>query len=84
MRRRPGVRRRARGGSPALCITARPRLGCDVTSARLQLYAATTSQAGYAVRAVGVGGWSDGTITDSTAPAPGPVVATSGPVAHYT
>ena len=43
------------GGSPALCITARPRLAGDVTLARLQLYAATTSQAGYAVRGRGRG-----------------------------
>jgi hypothetical protein len=84
------------GSSPALRTTARPRLersylrfavaglSGDVTAARLRLYAATTSRAGYAVRAVAAGNWSEGTITYATAPAPGGIVATSGPVASDT
>jgi hypothetical protein len=84
------------GSSPALRTTAHPRLersylrfavidlSGDVTAARLRLYAATTSRAGYAVRAVAAGKWSEGAITYATAPAPGPVVATSGPVAPDT
>jgi hypothetical protein len=82
------------GSSPALRTNARPRLersylrfavaglSGDGAAARLRLYAATTSRAGYAVRAVAAGNWFEGTITYATAPAPGPVVATSGPVAR--
>ena len=81
------------GSSPALRTAARPRLersylrfavvglSGDVTAARLRLYAATASRAGYAVHAVAAGGWAEGTITYATAPAPGGIVATSGPVA---
>jgi hypothetical protein len=84
------------GSSPALRTTARPRLersylrfavaglSGDVTAARLRLYAATASRAGYAVRAIAAGGWAEGTITYATAPAPGGIVATSGPVASDT
>jgi hypothetical protein len=84
------------GSSPALRTTARPRLersylrfavtglSGDVTAARLRLYAATASRAGYAVRAIAAGGWAEGTITFATAPAPGRIVATSGPVASDT
>ena len=84
------------GSSPALRTTARPRLersylrfavarlSGDVTAARLRLYAATASRAGYAVRAIAAGGWTEGTITYATAPAPGRIVATSGPVASDT
>jgi hypothetical protein len=84
------------GSSPALRTTARPRLersylrfavaglSGDVTAARLRLYAATASRAGYAVRAIAAGGWAEGTITYATAPAPGRIVATSGPVASDT
>jgi hypothetical protein len=43
-----------------------------------------TSRAGYAVRTVAAGSWFEGTITYATAPAPAPVVATSGPVARDT
>jgi hypothetical protein len=53
-----------------------------VTAARLQLYAETSSRVGYAVRTVAAGRWTEETITYSTAPTPGPVAATSGPVAR--
>jgi hypothetical protein len=84
------------GSSPALRTTARPRLersylrfavtglSGDVTAARLRLYAATASRAGYAVHAVAAGGWAESTITYATAPAPSGIVATSGPVASDT
>jgi hypothetical protein len=84
------------GDSPALRTSARPRLersylrfavaglSGDVTAARLRLYAATASRAGYAARPVAAGGWTEGAVTYATAPAPGPVVATSGPVAPDT
>jgi hypothetical protein len=84
------------GSGPALRTTARPRLersylrfavaglSGDVTAARLRLYAATASRAGYAVHAIPAGGWSEGTITYARAPAPGGIVATSGPIASDT
>ena len=84
------------GSSPVLRTTARPRLersylrfdvageAGDVTAARLRLYAATASRAGHAARAIAAGGWAEGTITYATAPAPGRIVATSGPVASDT
>jgi hypothetical protein len=84
------------GRSPALRTTAHPRLersflrfavsglSGDITAARLRLYAATASRAGYAVRAIAVGGWAEGTITFVTVQAPGGIVATSGPVASDT
>jgi hypothetical protein len=52
-----------------------------VTSASLRLYAETASLDGFAVRTVATTPWSEGTITYANAPTPGPIVATSGPVA---
>jgi len=80
------------GSSPALRTDAFPRpersylrfaivrLPGAVAAARLRLYAETTSQAGYAVHSVPSGNWREDSITFATAPTPGPVVATSGPV----
>jgi hypothetical protein len=83
------------GSSLTLRTTARPRLERSYLRfadrplrrrhrARLRLYAATASRAGYAVRAIAAGGWAEGTIAYATAPAPGGIVATSGPVASDT
>jgi hypothetical protein len=52
-----------------------------VTSASLRLYAETVSPDGFAVRTVAATPWSEATITYANAPTPGPIVATSGPVA---
>jgi hypothetical protein len=80
--------------TPALRTDAYPRsersylrfavaqLGGTVVTARLRLYAETASRTGYAVRTVAAGDWSENKITYATAPTPGPVVATSGPVAR--
>jgi hypothetical protein len=82
------------GGSPALRTSSSPRLERsylrfavtqlpgEVTSARLRLYAETASRSGYAVRTVAGGSWTEATVTYATAPAPGRVVASSGPVAR--
>ena len=82
------------GGSPALRTSSSPRLERsylrfavtqlpgEVTSARLRLYAETASRRGYSVRTVAGGSWTEATITYATAPAPGRVVASSGPVAR--
>jgi hypothetical protein len=81
------------GTSPALRTDAFPRaersylrfavqLPGTVTGAKLRLYTETTSRTGYTVRGVAGGDWSEDKITFATAPAPGPVVATSGPVAR--
>jgi hypothetical protein len=82
------------GASPALRTSSSPRLERsylrfavtqlpgEVTSARLRLYAETASRSGYAVRTVAGGSWTEATITYATAPAPGRVVASSGPVAR--
>jgi hypothetical protein len=79
-------------GTPALRTDAFPRtertylrfavsqLDGAVTAARLRLYAETGSQLGYAVRGVSSHDWAEKEITWATAPAPGPVVATSGGV----
>ncbi len=80
--------------TPALRTDAYPRsersylrfavaqLGGAVITAKLRLYAETASQTGYAVRTVAAGDWSEDKITYATAPTPGPVVASSGPVAR--
>jgi hypothetical protein len=52
----------------------------EVAGARLRLYAETGSRTGFAVRTVPEGTWSENTITYANAPAPGPVVASSGRV----
>jgi hypothetical protein len=82
------------GGSPALRTSSSPRLERsylrfavtqlpgEVTSARLRLYAETASRRGYSVRTVAGGSWTEATVTYATAPAPGRVVASSGPVAR--
>jgi hypothetical protein len=57
------------------------RLAGAVTAASLRLYAETTSRTGYAVHTT-AGGWSEKKITYTTAPTPGPAVATSGPIAR--
>jgi hypothetical protein len=84
------------GGSPALRTSAHRRLERsylrfavaqlpgEVTAARLRLYAETASRHGYAVRTVTSRNWSESTITYATAPTPGRVVATSGPVERDT
>jgi hypothetical protein len=51
-----------------------------VVAARLLLYAETASLSGYAVRGVAGRDWTEHKLTYATAPQPGPVVATSGPV----
>jgi hypothetical protein len=51
-----------------------------VTAARLQLYAESGTQGGYAVREVVGGDWSEGEITYATAPPLGRVLARSGSV----
>jgi len=80
--------------TPALRTDAFPRsersylrfavaqLAGAVTAARLRLYAETASRTGYAVRTVAGKDWTEDKITYATAPTPGPVVATSGPVAR--
>jgi hypothetical protein len=84
------------GGGPALRTGARPRLersylrfaitqlSGEITAARLRLYAETASRTGYAVRTVAGKDWTEATITYATAPTPGGIVATSGPVARDT
>ena len=52
----------------------------EVAAARLRLYAETSSRTGFAVRTVPEGTWAENVITYANAPAPGPVVATSGRV----
>jgi hypothetical protein len=78
--------------TPALRTDAYPRtertylrfavtgLDGEVTGARLQLYAETSSRSGFAVRTIPAGSWAEHAITYVNAPAPGPVVATSGRV----
>jgi hypothetical protein len=80
------------GGSSTLRIDASPRtersylhfdlrqLAGMVNTATLRLYAQTGSGAGYAVHTVMAADWTESTITYANAPAPGPVVASSGPV----
>jgi hypothetical protein len=82
--------------TPALRTDAFPRtehsflrfavaqLAGTVTAARLRLYAETTSRTGYAVHTLAGGNWTEDKITYATAPTPGPVVATSGPIARDT
>jgi hypothetical protein len=86
------------GGSPTLRTDASPetersylhfdlrQLAGRVNAATLRLYAQTGSRTGYAVRTVTATGWTESTITYANAPAPGPVVASSGRVAgdHWT
>jgi hypothetical protein len=85
------------GRTRALRVDASPRsertflrfrvagLPGSVTEARLRLYAETASQGGFTVRTVvAATGWTEDTITYANAPAPGSVVATSGPVASKT
>jgi hypothetical protein len=84
------------GRAPALQTDAFPKakrsylrfkvtdLAGAVIAARLRLYAETASQGGFAVRTVAATGWTEDTITYANAPAPGSMVATSGPVAGDT
>jgi hypothetical protein len=58
------------------------QLAGAVTAARLRLYGETGSRTGFAVRTVAGGDWAEDEITYANAPAPGPVVAASGPVAR--
>jgi hypothetical protein len=58
------------------------QLDGEVTAARLRLYAETGSRTGFAVGTVPEGTWAENAITYATAPAPGPIVATSGRVAR--
>jgi hypothetical protein len=80
------------GSSPVLRTDAFPRpersylrftvaqLAGTVSAARLRLYAENASPTGYAIRTVAAGDWTENKISYATAPALGPVVATSGPV----
>jgi hypothetical protein len=78
--------------TPALRTNAYPRtersylrfavtgLDGEVADARLRLYAETGSRTGFAIRSIPQGSWAENTITYANAPAPGPVVASSGRV----
>jgi hypothetical protein len=67
---RPKVRR------SYLCFDLADLSG-TVVKATLRLYSKDTSRTGFAVHAVSDNSWSEQTITYRTAPAPGPVVATT-------
>jgi glycoprotein endo-alpha-1,2-mannosidase len=56
-----------------------PVLGVTVDRVVLRLRATSTSAPGFDVRTATDNGWNEGTITYSTAPPVGPVVASSGP-----
>jgi Hypothetical glycosyl hydrolase family 15 len=58
------------------------QLGGTVIKATLRLYAQHANALGYTVRSVASTSWTEGTITYANAPAPGPTVARSGPVAR--
>jgi hypothetical protein len=82
------------GDSPALRTDGFPKsessylrfrvahLGGPVITGRLRLYAEKASRSGFTVRTVAATGWTEDKITYANAPTPGPVVATSGPVAR--
>ncbi len=80
-----GTRTRLRANSaPAVRSYLRfnATLSAPVTSAALEVYT-YTGQAGFEVRS-GPSGWAEKTLTYQNAPAPGAVVASSGPVAANT
>jgi hypothetical protein len=58
------------------------QLSGTVVNATLRLYAWRADALGYTIRSVESTSWTEDTITYANAPAPGPVVARSGPVAR--
>jgi Hypothetical glycosyl hydrolase family 15 len=60
------------------------QLGGTIVNATLRLYAQRANALGYTVRSVASTSWTEDTITYANAPAPGPTVASSGPVARDT
>jgi hypothetical protein len=76
----PGLRTRSsRKSERSYLRFAVAQLPGAVTAARLRFYAETGSGIGYTVRTIAAGSWIEERITYDTAPAPGPVVAVSGP-----